>query len=146
MRMTKYNVIPAIISALHSCSVSSKHLNNVRECRMYKRFNSFQEHLLNEETEQKVCFCNKSEEFPLLIKGWQATLSYNKLSGDSPAIAELPLPLVCHQYLFIHPREEETILRRVSLFPLRKRCSGRERLQLKLNRSKVKALTIPPLK
>ena len=50
MWMTKYNMIPAIISALRSCSVRSKHLNNIRECRMYKRFNSSQEYLLNEET------------------------------------------------------------------------------------------------
>ena len=52
MRMTKYNEIPAMISALRSCSVRSKHLNNIRECRMYKRFHSFQESLLTEETEQ----------------------------------------------------------------------------------------------
>ena len=52
MWMTKHNMIPAIISALYSCSVRSKHLNNVRECRMYKRFHSFQESLLTEETEQ----------------------------------------------------------------------------------------------
>ena len=70
MWMTKYNEIPAITSALRSCSVRSKHLNNVRECRMYKRFNSFQESLLTEETEQaKSLFLSKREEFPLLIKG-----------------------------------------------------------------------------
>lgn len=89
--MTKYNEIPAITSALCSCSVRSKHLNNVRECRMNKWFNSFQESLLNDETEQaKSLFLSKREEFPLLIKGWQANRSYNNLSGDSPATAVTP--------------------------------------------------------